>query len=310
MDFTDAGSNGQHSSWLTSIWETLIGRPQELPDTVVSKPALPRDTVTVASTSPTDSIASVLPAEITTSMAKLDTIVTPENLVLPPELLLRCFSYMSLKCLISSRCVCSDWRRLVPQSDLHPTRRRFLELYDKMLVNPLFLQSRTWTVDNLKPFDRQAYIATLNEQCNTPEAEIPEDFRMYILEWPARMAIGCMWPGFPFIESRTRNIQRQYGVNYLGYPPQLSALVFKHQLPEACFIPGLLIWRTPESTDWLLFDKTHDQPKSSIHGLVFSINLYPNPPVMTLTNDASIIPYVYDEKTDSDLYDDMFEGQQ
>ena len=165
-------------------------------------------------------------------------------------------------------------------------------------------------MDNLKPFDRQAYIATLNEQCTTPEAEIPEDFRMYILEWPARMAIGCMWPGLPFIESRTRNIQRQYGVNYLGYPPQLSALVFKHQLPEACFIPGLLIWRTPESTDWLLFDKTHDQPKSSIHGLVFSINLYPNPPVMALTNDASIIPYVYDEKTDSDLYDDMFEGQQ
>ena len=31
---------------------------------------------------------------------------------------------------------------------------------------------------------------------------------------------------------------------------------------------------------------------------------------MALTNDASIIPYVYDEKTDSDLYDDMFEGQQ
>ena len=145
MDFTDIGSNGQHSSWLTSIWETLIGRPQELPDTVVSKPALPRDTVTVASTSPTDSIASVLPADTITSMAKLDTVVTPDNLVLPPELLLRCFSYMSLKCLISPRCVCSDWRQLIPQSDLHPTRRRFLELYDKMLANPLFLQ---WITSN------------------------------------------------------------------------------------------------------------------------------------------------------------------
>ena len=158
-------------------------------------------------------------------MAKLDTVVTPDNLVPPPELLLRCFSYMSLKCLISSRCVCSHWRQLIPQSDLHPTRRRFLELYDKMLANPLFLQSRTWTMDNLKPFDRQAYIATLNEQCNAPEAEIPEDFRMYILEYPARMAIGCMWPGLPFIESRTRNIQRQYG---------LTALVILYNFQLSC----------------------------------------------------------------------------
>jgi len=181
-------------------------------------------------------------------------------MVLPQTLLLRCFSYMDLNCLIFSRCVCSDWRILLPLSDIHPTGRRFLELYDRMLANEVFLESRTWTLDNLKPFDRQSYIATLREQCTGPEADIPEDFEMYILEWPARMAIGCMWPGLPFVDSQTVSVQRQFGINYLAPSPQLSALVFKHQFPEACFIPALLTWRNPVSTSWLMFDKTpHDR---------------------------------------------------
>jgi len=223
------------------------------------------------------SSASASPAE-TTSLIKSDAIsetmalppvAVSDNLVLPQTLLLRCFSFMSLKCLVFSRCVCSDWRKLVPLSEIHPTRRRFLELYDRMLANHLFFESRIWTLDNLKPFDRDSYITALKEQCTGPEAEIPEDFYMYILEWPARMAIGCMWPGLPFVDSQTDGIQRQFGINYLALPPQLSALVFKHQLPEACFIPGLLTWRTPSSTSWLVFDKTpHDRFGSSLHGRV------------------------------------------
>ena len=296
-------------SWPTTVWQTLKGifHPQELRDAHTSP--LPGDTDVSIS------------ADAFTSIETLDTVITSDNLLLPPvvtlgnsvlpaTLLLRCFSFMTLKCLISSRSVCSDWRRLVPHSEIHPTRRRFLELYDRMLANPFFLQSRGWTVDNLEPFDRQAYIATLNEQCTTPEAEIPEDFWMYILEWPARMAIRCMWPGLPFVDSKTVNTQRQFGINYLSQSPQLSALVFKHQLPEACFIPGLLIWRNPWTTYWLLFDKTpHDLLKCSLHGRVFGIGLYPNPPCGEATNDASIIPYDYEEETDSDLYDDTFDSE-
>jgi len=233
-----------------------------------------------------------------------------DNLVLPQMLLLHCFSYMDLKCLIFSRCVCSYWRRLVPPSDIHPTRRRFLELYDRMLANDLFLESRTWTLDNLKPFDRHSYMATLRSQCTGPEAEIPEDYEMYILEWPACMAIACMWPGLPFVDSQTDSVQRQYGINYLAHSPQLSALVFKYNLPEVCFIPALLTWRNSASTSWLLFDKTpHDRLGFTLHGRFFKIALYPTPHCADEVNDASTIPYVYDEDTDSDLYDEMFEGR-
>ena len=66
------------------------------------------------------------------------------------------------------------------------TRRRFLEVYEKMLANKLFLESRTWTPNNFKPFDWHSYMAALSEQCAGPEAEIPEDFQMCNLKWPAR----------------------------------------------------------------------------------------------------------------------------
>jgi len=100
------------------------------------------------------------------------------------------------------RCVFSDWGRLVLRSDLHPTRPRF---------------------------GQQAYVATLKEQCSTPEAEIPEFFRMYIFEWLARMGIGCMRPGLLFFDFKLSNIQRQFGINYLAYSSRLVVLVFKHQ---------------------------------------------------------------------------------
>ena len=160
-----------------------------------------------------------------------------------------------------------------------------------------------------QPFDRQSYIATLRSQCTGPEAEIPEDFEMYILEWPARMPIACMWPGLPFVDSQTDSIQRRFGINYLAPSPQLSALVFKHQFPEVCFIPALLTWRNSVSTSWLMFDKTpHDRLGFALHGRVFKMALYPIPGWADEVNDASIIPYDYDEDTGLDLYDEMFEG--
>ena len=75
------------------------------------------------------------------------------------------------------------------RSDLHSTRRRFLELHDKMLANSFLSSSGARTL-------QQAHIATLKEQYSTPEAETPENFRMFIFEWPARIRIGCMRPVF------------------------------------------------------------------------------------------------------------------
>src|SRR5258708_35957515 len=45
---------------------------------------------------------------------------------LPLDVLLDCFSFMELKSLIISRCVCADWRKFVPQASLFRGRRGLL----------------------------------------------------------------------------------------------------------------------------------------------------------------------------------------
>ncbi|KAF8816401.1 hypothetical protein BYT27DRAFT_7025857, partial [Phlegmacium glaucopus] len=89
--------------------------------------------------------------------------------------------------LIASRGVCKEWRRLVPLADLNPHRRRLLDLFDTIINSSFFLQTRPWTVtgNNLQNFDRQQH------------NKIPEEFRLWILEWPARVAVRCQWPGLP-----------------------------------------------------------------------------------------------------------------
>ncbi|KAJ3514042.1 hypothetical protein NLJ89_g2600 [Agrocybe chaxingu] len=194
---------------------------------------------------------------------------------LPNELWLHCFTFMTLKTLISSRSVCTTWRRLVPLADLDPTRRRLLELYDKVINSPHFYESRPWTVGHLEPFDRDAYIAALESQY----AAIPPDFRLFILEWPGRAAICSSWPGLPLLDCRTSNIERLKGINFIARrPPQLSALIFKDGYPGAEFVPALLIWRRAGSTTWLVFDERNPE----LFGRVFVL-LYPS--------DTDIIPY-------------------
>ncbi|PPQ91965.1 hypothetical protein CVT25_004439 [Psilocybe cyanescens] len=55
-----------------------------------------------------------------------------------------------------------------------------------MINTPQFLNSHTWILDNLRLFDRQAYIDALLVQYPT----IPEEFRIWTLEWPARLAVA------------------------------------------------------------------------------------------------------------------------
>jgi len=183
------------SSGLVFVRQTLDGLFNRASSPGGTKFFSPSNSLTSASpfaSAGTTSLATSIASPVTLEKVAVPPDAILDNLVLPQMLLLHCFSCMDLKCLIFSRCVCSDWRRMVPPSNIHATRRRFLELYDRMLANDLFLESRTWTLDNLIPLDRHSYLATLRSQCTGPEAEIPEDFEMYILEWPARMAIACM----------------------------------------------------------------------------------------------------------------------
>ncbi|PPQ92216.1 hypothetical protein CVT25_008993 [Psilocybe cyanescens] len=171
---------------------------------------------------------------------------------LPVEILLHMFSFLELKPYIISHGVCKDWQSLLPLAEIHPTRRRLLVLYHKIINIPHFEKSLTWSLDNLEPFDRQSYIDSLLSQYPA----VPEEFRMWILEWPDRLVIACRWPGVRLADCGTTNCQRRFGFNWLGYnsnSPQLFAVLYKNKTPLVKLIPALLIWRTSSTTDWLIF---------------------------------------------------------
>jgi hypothetical protein len=107
---------------------------------------------------------------------------------MPNELLLVVFPLLPLQALIAARAVNRKWRHLAPLSDIHPVRRKLLHLYDQFLASPAFHVTRPIIEPHLTSFDRNAYVSAL------PEAT-PEDFKMWLLEWPARAAIACLWPG-------------------------------------------------------------------------------------------------------------------
>ncbi|KAJ8482464.1 hypothetical protein ONZ45_g14944 [Pleurotus djamor] len=112
---------------------------------------------------------------------------------IPNELLLAIFREFHLTTLISANGVCREWRNLLPLADIHPIRRALLELYKHIVHETWFLDGRQWVLENLRPFDRHAYVDALLTQHDY----LPEQFRIWVLEWPARAAFGGIWPGLP-----------------------------------------------------------------------------------------------------------------
>ncbi|KAF4612028.1 hypothetical protein D9613_003675 [Agrocybe pediades] len=207
---------------------------------------------------------------------------------LPNELLIHIFSFLELKPYLISRGVCKKWQVLLPLADLHPIRWRMLDLYHRMLQAPEFVETRPWILENLRPFDRQAYIDGLLAQHSTA---IPEEFRLWILEWPAKMAIFGIWPGLPMVRFPHRTVRMPSGVNWMAYDtPLLQALVYdKGSLdPKENLTPALLVWRTSEYTRWLLFDE--EEPE--LFGRVLEI-AFPDCPSFYPTK-SELLNYDYD----------------
>lgn len=107
----------------------------------------------------------------------------------------------------------------------------------------------------MRPFDRwQAYIHALLAQYSA----IPEEFRLWILEWPACLAVACTWPAL-LIDFKTCDCERRLGVNWLGYAnadgPEVSAVLYRNKTPNVKVISALLIWKNYATTEWLIFDK-------------------------------------------------------
>ncbi|KAF4611947.1 hypothetical protein D9613_003764 [Agrocybe pediades] len=190
---------------------------------------------------------------------------------LPTELILHIFSFLELKPYIISHGVCRRWQELLPAANIHPVRRRLFKLFKQMLSCPDFVRTRTWTLNNLQDFDRQAYIDALLSQY----PYIPEDFRLWILEWPAKMAISCVWPGLRHVYSHLTKFDQPIGVNWLSYQkecPKLLALAYKQGTPGARFIPGHLIWKGCFETVWLIFEKDDSAP--GLFGSVLILDEY------------------------------------
>lgn len=107
---------------------------------------------------------------------------------LPNELLLMVFPHLPLQALIAARGVNHKWRQLAPISDINPIRRRLLHLYDQFITSPAFHVTRPFIQPHLCSFDRTSYVSALPEST-------PADLKMWLLEWPGRAAIACLWPG-------------------------------------------------------------------------------------------------------------------
>ena len=173
----------------------------------------------------------------------------------PNEILLQIFSFLPLKCLITGRTVSQEWRRLIPLANINPIRRSFLDFYLTLVNLPIFPQTRPWVLANLQPFDRQQYINDLLNQ----HPYVPEAFRMWILEWPAKAVIGCVWPGLPnaYCPSEAADhVHRQEGNNLLApLPPTICAMPLRNFCPDAHFIPVLSVFHGREDIVWLVMDE-------------------------------------------------------
>jgi hypothetical protein len=132
----------------------------------------------------------------------------------PNELWLDLFSFLPLKSLISARGVNRNWRHLVPLANLHPVRRELLVIYDSIITTPDFLDTRQMIRDNLHHFDREAYVSSLEEK---NDVRLPEEFRMWVLEWPARAVFQYLWPGLDDGWNNTESPGRPYGRCCLAY---------------------------------------------------------------------------------------------
>lgn len=120
------------------------------------------------------------------------------------------------------------------------------------------LQTRPWVLANLQVFDREAYVDSLLTQY----PRLPEDFRLWILEWPTRAAIGCVWPGLPRVACYrvlADDIERFNGTNWLEtIPPMVSAVTWTVPDPLDTFdtfdfLPAILI-RAHSYHIWLILD--------------------------------------------------------
>ncbi|KAF8886668.1 hypothetical protein CPB84DRAFT_1787314 [Gymnopilus junonius] len=155
---------------------------------------------------------------------------------------------MTLDTLIVSCAVCWDWRRLVPLANIYLPRRRLFDLYWHIINNPKpDKKAQAYYRKKLNHrFNRVAYMNRILRQYPL----IPEEFGIWVLEWPARLVVNGIWPGLPFTRcyldtTATGGSSRKYGFNFIARKsPEVANVQLDPEHPPDNWTPSLHIWDT------------------------------------------------------------------
>jgi len=173
---------------------------------------------------------------------------------LPNELLLEIFSRLPIKSLIAARGVHQNWRRLVLLANLHPARRKLLELYLSGIESAIFIRSRPFILPHIRYFDRVAYIDKLRKRSR--DSRLPDEFVFWILEYPTRATIMWIWPGLngTWFSETSPDSWRKYGGNCLSrMPPRVEKVYLQTDEDAGISMAGLEVWEHGCGwSDWLI----------------------------------------------------------
>lgn len=113
--------------------------------------------------------------------------------VFPNEIILHIITFLPLCSLIRARGINHAWHDLVDTAHIHPSRRKLVNLYLEAIALPSFRQSRPRYTSYLSPFSRTHIVERLEARYHY----LPDDFRIWLLEWPERAVSIWIWPGLP-----------------------------------------------------------------------------------------------------------------
>ncbi|KAH8092226.1 hypothetical protein BXZ70DRAFT_951828 [Cristinia sonorae] len=191
---------------------------------------------------------------------------------LPNELMLSIFPLLPLRSLIAARGVSREWNHFSSVSFIPPARKALLELYLEVIKSPSFLSSRKLVADHLRELDREGYIDLLEADTGVP---LPDEFRVWVLEWPLNAVCTWLWPGLESIQPphlrevfprQTMNLLRSLDIRprkiHLRHRSTTDNTVvlrpMRHTEPsntakDWCWMIIIQVARDPFAMDFLLF---------------------------------------------------------
>ncbi|KAF7978662.1 hypothetical protein HWV62_45186 [Athelia sp. TMB] len=185
-------------------------------------------------------------------------------------------TWLPLKSLIAAQGVDQHWRRLTSLAVIMPARRVLLNLYLQAIARDDITSLIASMRAQIHPFDRSSYVTALVTR--NGGVDLPEEFRMWILEWPAGV-MGWIWPGFEDEAPDTAAIMDTQGVNRLSYryPYVEEVVIFeiidaegRNPRCEKAHVKALEICKRFPRSDWLVMSGT----RQHMLGTVQSISAY------------------------------------